>query len=117
MENLIQELFSLEGKVALVIGGTGVLCGEMAEGMAGAGARVILVGRNEEKARSRIEAIENAGGNADFIKADVGTKAALEELLQGAIGLAGHLDIVVNGAGVNSPTPFFEVEEDVHLVF
>lgn len=112
MKNLIQELFSLEGKVALVIGGTGVLCGEMAEGLAGAGAHVIVVGRNEEKARARIEAIETAGGKADFIKADVGTKTALQELRQSAIELTGHLDIVVNGAGVNSPTPFFEVEEE-----
>ena len=38
------ELFSLKGKVAVVIGGTGVLCGEMAEGMAAAGATVALVG-------------------------------------------------------------------------
>jgi NAD(P)-dependent dehydrogenase (short-subunit alcohol dehydrogenase family) len=84
----------------------------MAEGLAGAGAHVIVVGRNEEKARARIEAIETAGGKADFIKADVGTKTALQELRQSAIELTGHLDIVVNGAGVNSPTPFFEVEEE-----
>lgn len=109
---MIQELFSLEGKVALVIGGTGELCGAMAEGLAGAGARIVLVGRNEEKAKVRMESIQAAGGAVDFLKADVGTKSALEDLLASAIELAGGIDIVVNGAGVNSPTPFLEVEEE-----
>ncbi|MGC9451410.1 MAG: SDR family oxidoreductase [Oceanipulchritudo sp.] len=109
---MINELFSLEGKVALVIGGTGELCGAMAEGLAGAGAHVLLVGRNEEKAKVRMEAIRDAGGKVDFIKADVGTKEALEGLLKGALELAGRVDIVINGAGVNSPTPFFDVSEE-----
>lgn len=111
MRNTIQELFSLEGKVALVIGGTGELCGAMAEGLAGAGARVLLVGRNEEKASRRMETIRSDGGKVDFIQADVSTKAALEKLLADALSVAGGIDIVINGAGVNSPTPFFEVEE------
>ncbi len=109
---MIEELFSLNGKVALVIGGTGELCGAMAEGLAGAGARILLVGRNEEKAKVRMESIQAAGGQVDFLKADVGTKPALEDLLARAIELAGGIDIVVNGAGVNSPTPFLEVEEE-----
>ena len=46
------ELFSLKGKVAVVIGGTGVLCGEMAEGLAIAGATVALVGRDATKAQA-----------------------------------------------------------------
>ncbi|HSH09183.1 MAG TPA: SDR family oxidoreductase [Oceanipulchritudo sp.] len=112
MSNLIQELFSLEGKVALVIGGTGELCGAMAEGMAGAGAHVLLVGRSEEKAAARLKSIHEAGGTADFIKADVAGKADLEELLQKALQMGGRIDIVVNGAGVNSPTPFFDVSEE-----
>lgn len=105
-------MFSLEGKVALVIGGTGELCGAMAEGLAGAGARVLLVGRNEEKAAARIEAITASGGKADFVKADVSTKASLEKLLSDAVALAGGVDIVINGAGVNSATPFFDVAEE-----
>lgn len=112
MNKSIQELFSLEGKVALVIGGTGELCGAMAEGLAGAGARVLLVGRNEEKAQARMDSITAAGGKADFVKADVSTKASLEKLLSDAVALAGGVDIVINGAGVNSATPFFDVEEE-----
>lgn len=112
MSNLINQLFSLDGKVALVIGGTGELCGAMAEGLAGAGAHVLLVGRNEEKAKARMKAIEGEGGKVDFIKADVSTKTALEKLLSDALKVADDIDIVINGAGVNSATPFFEVGED-----
>lgn len=112
MNTYIENLFSLEGKVALVIGGTGELCGAMAEGMAGAGARVLLVGRNEDKAAARMAAIRESGGKVDFIKADVGSKAALDSLLAEALQVAGAIDILVNGAGVNSPTPFFEVSEE-----
>ena len=112
MNKSIQEMFSLEGKVALVIGGTGELCGAMAEGMAEAGAHVLLVGRTEDKARLRMESIRAEGGRVDFLKADVGTKDALQKLLEEAVSTAGDIDIVVNGAGVNSPTPFFEVGEE-----
>lgn len=112
MNKYIEKLFSLDGKVALVIGGTGELCGAMAEGLAGAGARVLLVGRNEDKARARMDAIRGSGGKVDFIRADVSTKEALEKLRDDAVALAGGIDIVINGAGVNSPTPFLEVEEE-----
>jgi len=112
MNEYLNNLFSLEGKVALVIGGTGELCGAMAEGLAGAGAHVLIVGRNEEKAADRLERIGAAGGRADFVKADVSTKEALEKLLSEALEVAGKVDIVVNGAGINSPTPFLEVEEE-----
>ena len=60
------ELFSLKGKVAVVIGGTGVLCGEMAEGIAIAGATVALVGRDAAKAKARLDAIAKGGGKAEF---------------------------------------------------
>jgi NAD(P)-dependent dehydrogenase (short-subunit alcohol dehydrogenase family) len=105
-------LYSLSGKVAVVIGGTGELCGAMAEGLAGAGAEVVLVGRNEEKARPRLERIHAAGGNAYFAAAEASEKAALQQLLQTVLARSGRVDIVVNGAGVNSATPFLEIPED-----
>lgn len=112
MNNYIQNLFNLSGKVAVVIGGTGELCGAMAQGLAGAGAQVILVGRNEEKAKTKIEAISKIGGTAVFVKADVSTKAALQTLLDTVVSRFSKIDILVNGAGVNSPTPVLEVQEE-----
>jgi len=108
----LSSLFSLTGKVAVVIGGTGELCGAMAEGLAGAGAEVVLVGRNEEKAKPRLERIHAAGGKAYFVPAEASEKAALEQLLQTVLARSGRVDIVVNGAGVNSATPFLEIAED-----
>lgn len=112
MSDYLNSLFSLEGKTAVVIGGTGELCGAMAEGLAGAGAEVVLVGRSQEKANARMAAIESAGGKTYFESCDVGSKAALETLLANVLEKSGKIDILVNGAGVNSPTPFLEIPED-----
>jgi len=108
----LASLFSLSGKVAVVIGGTGELCGAMAEGLAGAGAEVVLVGRNEEKARVRVDRITAAGGKAYFASAEASSKASLESLLADVLKRSGRVDVVVNGAGINSATPFLEITEE-----
>jgi NAD(P)-dependent dehydrogenase (short-subunit alcohol dehydrogenase family) len=106
------ELFSLKSKVAVVIGGTGVLCGEMAEGMAAAGACVALVGRDAAKAHARLDKIIKAGGKAEFFACDTTSKAGLQQLLADVVKKFGRVDVLVNGAGVNSPTPFFDIPEE-----
>src|SRR5512134_1592704 len=108
----LQTLFSLAGKVAVVIGGTGELCGAMAEGLAGAGAEVVIVGRNEAKAAARVQAIEAAGGRAWFHAAEATNRRMLEDLLAAVLQRSGRVDIVVNGAGINSATPFFDIGEE-----
>lgn len=108
----LHSLFSLAGKVAVVIGGTGELCGAMAEGLAGAGAEVVLVGRSEEKAKARLAKIEAAGGKGYFLPTEASSKAELETLLQNVLSRSKRVDIVVNGAGVNSATPFFDIPEE-----
>lgn len=112
MSEYLNQLFSLQGKVAVVIGGTGELCGAMAEGLAGAGAEVVLIGRSAEKAEARLKRIAELGGKAWFHAADVATRAALEGVLAAVLARSGKVDILVNGAGVNSPTPFLEVAEE-----
>jgi len=110
-EEYLTTLFGLENKVAVVIGGTGELCGAMAEGLAAAGAVTVLVGRSEEKAAARLAKIEAAGGKAYFKKVDVNSKASIQDLLEQVIKKSGGVDILVNGAGINSPTPILEIEE------
>jgi len=105
------ELFSLTGKVAVVIGGTGELCGAMAEGFAAAGATLALVGRDAAKAQIRLDRITADGGKAAFFSCDTTSKAGLETLLVEVIAKFGPVDVLVNGAGVNSPTPFFDITE------
>jgi NAD(P)-dependent dehydrogenase (short-subunit alcohol dehydrogenase family) len=111
-ERYLEDLFGLKGSVAVVIGGTGELCGAMAGGLAGAGATVVIVGRSEERARVRIEAIKRAGGTASFCAAEVVERSSLEALRSRILEEYGQVDILVNGAGVNSPTPFLEVGEE-----
>ncbi len=108
----LNSLFSLEGKVGVIVGGTGELCGAMAEGMAAAGAEVVLVGRSEAKAKARLGKIESAGGRGWFHAAEASSKTELESLLSAVLTRSGRVDIVVNGAGVNSATPFFDIAED-----
>jgi len=108
----LNELFSLKGKTAVVIGGTGELCGAMAMALAGAGAEVVLVGRSREKADARLEQIRAAGGQGYFIAADILSSDGLKELLSRVLEKSGHCDILVNGAGVNSATPFLEISEE-----
>ncbi len=105
------ELFSLKGRTAVVIGGTGELCGAMAEGFASAGAHVILVGRDPAKADARLAKIKAAGGSGEFRSCEATVKADLIKLRDEILAQHGKVDVLVNGAGVNSPTPFFEIDE------
>jgi len=105
----LNSLFGLEGKVAVVIGGTGELCSHMAGGLAKAGASVVLVGRNADKAQQRIDQI---GVNTHFIAADIRTRASVEILLEDVLAQFSKADILVNGAGINSPTPVLDITTD-----
>lgn len=112
----MQALFSLEGQVAVVTGGTGVLGGAMALGLARAGARVGVLGRRREQATATVRAIRAAGGEAMALVADVLDREQLEAARDAAVEQWGRLDILVNAAGGNMPaatlTPgrsFFEL--------
>ncbi|HEU5078629.1 MAG TPA: SDR family oxidoreductase [Opitutaceae bacterium] len=109
--SFLDNLFGLKDRVAIVIGGTGELCGAMAEGLAQAGAEVVLVGRSLEKAQARIAKIEQAGGRAWFHAADASDRVSIEKLRDAVLERSKRIDIVVNGAGVNSATPFFQIED------
>ncbi len=109
----LDSLFGLKGKVALVIGGTGELCGAMAEGLAQAGAEVALVGRSEEKAAQRLKAIQEAGGSAYFKPLDLSNgDSGFDSLLEDVVRCSGKVDILVNGAGMNAATPFFDISDE-----
>ncbi len=108
----LNDLFSLQGKTAVVIGGTGELCGAMATALAGAGAEVVLVGRSPDKASARLERIHAAGGKGYFLNEDITSREGLQKLLADVIEKSGQCDILINGAGVNAATPFLEIPEE-----
>jgi len=110
-------LFSLEGDVAVVIGGGGVLAGAMAEGLAAAGARVAILGRTQQNADTRAQSIAANGGQSLAIQCDNTNKGQLQAALDTILARWGHVDILINAAGVNSATPFFEIgEEEWHRI-
>ena len=112
MSDYLNELFGLEGKTAVVIGGTGVLCSTMAEGLARSGAEVVLVGRNAEKAKGILKRFEAFEGKGYFERAAVSQKREIENLLEKVLTRSSKVDILVNGAGINSATPFFEITHE-----
>jgi NAD(P)-dependent dehydrogenase (short-subunit alcohol dehydrogenase family) len=109
MENL---MFSLKGRTAAVVGGGGVLAGEMAMGFAKAGADVAILDFNLQAAEARAEAIRAAGVRALAIQVDATSKAALARAAEIMLAEWGRIDILMNAAGINSGTPFFEITEE-----
>ncbi len=110
--DFLQSLFGLDGQVAVVIGGTGVLCGAMAQGLAQAGATVVVAGRDADKGAKRVEEIEALGGKAAFAAVDVMNRGSIEGLLVEALGTQGRVDMLINGAGVNSASAYFDVKDE-----
>jgi NAD(P)-dependent dehydrogenase (short-subunit alcohol dehydrogenase family) len=97
------DLFNLDQETAVVLGGTGVLGGAMAEALAGAGARVAVVGRNEERGRERTRRIEAAGGTAAFHSADALDRDSLTRARDAIVSRWGPVRVLVNAAGGNRP--------------
>ena len=99
----LKNLFSLEGQVALVTGGTGVLGGAMAKGLAQAGAKVAVLGRRREQADATVAEIAAAGGVGLALPADVLDRGQLEAARTTLLETWGRLDILINAAGGNLP--------------
>jgi NAD(P)-dependent dehydrogenase (short-subunit alcohol dehydrogenase family) len=97
------DIFNLDSEIAAVLGGTGALGGAMAEALAGAGARVAVVGRNEERGRERVRRIESAGGKAVFAAADALDRASLARARDAVAKQWGPVSVLVNAAGGNRP--------------
>lgn len=96
-------LFDLSGEIAVVIGATGVLGGDLAEGLAQAGAKVAVLGRNAERGQARVEAITKAGGTAKFFACDASDAASLSQAHQAITAALGQPTVLVNAAGGNDP--------------
>ena len=111
VHTLLKDLFSLEGKIAVVIGGGGVLAGEMAMGFAGAGANVVIADLNRDFANRRAGEIEERGRRCLVCPADVTRKDDIRRILDATLAEFGAVDILLNAAGINSGTPFFEIQE------
>ena len=114
----LSDLFSVEGKVIVLTGGGGVLCGAMARGLARLGARVALVDIRPEAAEQVARDVSDAGGEALPLYGDVTDKATLDPCAEKILERYGSIDALISGAGGNRPeattTPdmtFFDLPE------
>jgi NAD(P)-dependent dehydrogenase (short-subunit alcohol dehydrogenase family) len=112
----LHQLFNLDGLTAVVIGGTGVLGGAFSEALGGAGAHVVVVGRtlktDEETGKTIVDRIVDAGGSAEFVKADSTNREDLEAIVAHLKAAGREANVLVNGAGTNSATPFFDITDE-----
>ncbi|MGV3587102.1 MAG: SDR family NAD(P)-dependent oxidoreductase, partial [Adhaeribacter sp.] len=90
-------MFNLTNRVIVVTGGTGILGGAFIKGIAEAGGKVVILGRNEEVGREREQEVKTAGGEALFISADVLQQEDLENACQQVLDTYGRIDALVNG--------------------
>ncbi|HTU72107.1 MAG TPA: SDR family oxidoreductase [Trebonia sp.] len=102
----------LNGKTALVTGGTSGIGRAAAQALAGRGAHVVLSGRDVTRGEQAVAMIRSAGGTADFVKADLVDEAGARTLARQAEELGGgHVDILVNSAGIFPFGPTHEATE------
>ncbi len=121
----IRNLFSVEGRVAVVTGGGGVLCGAMSRALGRAGARVAVLDLVLEAAQRVADEVTAVGGQAIAARCDVLDKVSVEAAARQVVEAFGRVDILINGAGGNKKQattgpdlPFFDLPPDaVQWVF
>jgi NAD(P)-dependent dehydrogenase (short-subunit alcohol dehydrogenase family) len=112
MSDYLGKLFGLSGKVVLLTGGGGMLCSEMARAFARAGSRVCVLDVREHKATAVADEIRAAGGDALALALDVTDPNSWEAALAAVLERYGRVDVLINGAGRNAPTPSLDVTLD-----
>lgn len=119
MSEYLESMFGLRDKVAVVTGGGGVLCSTISHGLAAAGARVAVLDLMEPAAQRVAGELTQLGYDALAVRADVLSKASMEEARDAVLARFGRVDILINGAGGNKPQAttsselsFFDLPQD-----
>ncbi len=97
------QLFNIKDNVTVITGGTGVLGRTIAKYLALEGAKVIILGRNEEVGKQIVDSIQNEGGHCRFMKTDVLDQKKVEENCKEILEIYGRVDTLLNAAGGNMP--------------
>ncbi|MFP3599070.1 SDR family oxidoreductase [Chryseobacterium sp. SIMBA_029] len=99
----MNEIFSIQGKIAVITGASGVLGGSLAESFVKAGATVVALGRNQETLDARVKKLTDSGGEAFAVEANVMDVESLEAAANKIVEKYGKIDILLNIAGGNIP--------------
>jgi len=99
------KLFDLSGRVAVVTGGNGGIGLGMAQGLAAAGAAIVVAARNREKSEAAVAGLTAAGATAMFLPLDVADPSSCQELVRRTVERFGRLDVLVNNAGMSIRKP------------
>jgi NAD(P)-dependent dehydrogenase (short-subunit alcohol dehydrogenase family) len=102
----------LEGKVAVVVGGSSGIGKTIALGLAQAGADVVASARRMELVKALADEIESLGRRSLRVPCDVDSRESLENLLKGCVDAFGRVDILVNAAGITKRAPTLDFSED-----
>ena len=113
VDDYLRRTFSLEGRTAVVTGGSSGIGRAVAEALAGAGARVVLVARDPVRLAATAEAVRAAGGAVETVPADLGARDGVHAAADGIEAAVGGPDVVVSAAGVNLRPPMPELDERV----
>lgn len=113
MSKMLEQLFSLYGKVALITGGGRGIGQETALMLSQAGAKVAVLDRDESAAKGAVDAIVSAGGEAVVLVADVSKPEQIKQAFATALDRFGRLDILVNNAALVRRIPALETSIDV----
>lgn len=108
----LDDLFGLKGKKAVIIGGGGVLAGAISIGLAKAGADTAILGRTLKNAQKRADEISAMGHKSIAVQVDASSKEELKSAHDEVIKEFGQIDILINSPGINSATPFFDIQEE-----
>ncbi|MGW2382946.1 SDR family NAD(P)-dependent oxidoreductase [Streptomyces sp. NPDC001658] len=112
-QTYLSDLFSLDGRVAVVTGGSSGIGRAVAGALARAGASVVVVARREKELTATVEELTAQGCRAAWVSADLGTREGVRAAAEGAVEAFGEPDILVNSAGINLRPPLGELGDDV----
>src|SRR5216683_188737 len=114
----MKNLFDLTGKVAIVTGGNGGIGLGIAQGLAQAGAKLAIIGRNASKSQTAAKVLaEQSGEQPLVLTADIAKPSDVDAAVRAVVERFGHVDILFNNAGINIRKPPQELSpEDWHTV-
>lgn len=112
-QGYLSELFSLDGRVAVVTGGSSGIGRAIAGALARAGASVVVLARREAELVATVDELTGRGAKAAWVSADLGSRAGVRTAADAAAEIFGEPDIVVNSAGINLRPPMGDIDDDV----